>query len=367
MGTRGRGRSTGGSRRVTITTVAKAAEVSVATVSRVVRNHPDVKDTTRERVMQAIEELGFRPSPLARALVSGHSATLGLIVRDMASPFYPELAKVVEHEAGRQGLTVLICGTADDPEVSGNCVRRMLDQRIGAIIHASVGLDEEELVAEVGDQAPVVFVNRRPRMRDASFVVVDNRLGARRLTEHLLAQGHRRIGFIGGPAWASNAAERRAGFLDAMRDLGPGCESLVSDGDFRLDSGRARAHSLLSRDGRRPTALIGVDDLVAIGAMEAALERGLGVPEDVAIAGFDDTQFASSRLIGLTSVAPHIDQMGRAAVRTAMRLSQQGRRRPIREVIEPSLVVRRSSAAAGRRISAAAGRRSSAAPGRASG
>ncbi len=332
--------------KVTITTVAEAAGVSVATVSRVVREHADVRDSTRARVLRVIDELGFRPSPLARALVSGHSATLGLIVSDIASPFYPQLAKSVEHEAAKRGVTVLICNTEDNPEISQMCVRRMLDQRIGGIIHGSVGEDEADVLEEVGDQTPVVFVNRRPRARSASFVVADNRLGARRLTEHLLEQGHRRIGFIGGPAWASNAGERLEGFLDAVRDFGPECETLVSEGDFSAETGRAQAHAWLSDPDRRPTALIGVNDVVAVGAMESVLERGLRVPEDIALAGFDDTQFSASPLIALTSVAQHIDEMGRVAVRVALRLGRhQGRRRPIREVIEPELVVRRTSSA----------------------
>jgi LacI family transcriptional regulator len=332
--------------KVTITTVAERAGVSIATVSRVVRDHADVRDTTRERVLRVIDELGFRPSPLARALVSGRSNTLGLMVSDITNPFYPQLAKSIEREAAVPGLTVLICNTDDDPGVSRLCVRRMLDQRIGAIIHASVGEDEEDVLAVTRDETPVVFVNRRPRADDASFVVADNALGARRLTEHLLEQGHRRIGFIGGPPSASNAAERLDGFLAALRAFGLDSSRFVSAGDFSAQTGRARANEWLLGPGPYPTAIIGVNDMVAVGAMETVLERGLRVPEDVAIAGFDDTQFAASPLIALTSVAQHIDEMGRIAVQVALRLaSREGPRRPVRTEIEPELVVRRTSLA----------------------
>lgn len=329
--------------RTTITTVAEAAGVSVATVSRVVRDHADVRESTRQHVLKVIDELGFRPSPLARALVSGRSATLGLLVSDIANPFYPQLAKSVEQEAARHGITVLMCNTDDDPEVSRMCVGRLLDQRIGSIIHGSVGDDEDAILAAVGDHAPIVFVNRRPRTEGTSYVVADNQLGAQHLTEHLLEQGHRRIGFIGGPANASNANERLAGFLEAARAYDTECETLVSKGDFSPETGRRQANAWLADPDARPTAIIGVNDMVAAGAMECVLERGLRVPEDVAMAGFDDTQFAASPLIALTSVAQHIDEMGRIAVRVALLLGREGSRRSIREVIEPELMVRRTT------------------------
>lgn len=336
-----RANSTG---RVTITTVAEVAGVSVATVSRVVRGHEDVRESTRQRVQKVIDDLGFRPSPLARALVSGSASTLGLIVSDLTNPFYPQLAKSVEQEAAQQGVTVLICNTDDDPEITQMHVGRMLDQRIGAIIHGSVGDDEAEVLAQIGDQAPVIFVNRRPQTPGTSFVVADNHAGARRLTEHLLEQGHRRIGFIGGPANASNAVERLAGFREAMERFGPACSATVAGGDFSAATARHHVETWLSDPDLRPTAIIGVNDMVATRAMEGIVANGLRVPEDVAIAGFDDTQFAASELISLTSVAQHIDDMGRIAVRLALQMGRRrDRGRAVREVIEPELVVRRSS------------------------
>lgn len=336
-----RSNSTG---RVTITTVAEAADVSVATVSRVVRGHEDVRESTRQHVQKVIDELGFRPSPLARALVSGRSATLGLIVSDITNPFYPQLAKSVEHEAAQHGLTVLICNTEDDPEITKMHVGRMLDQRIGAIIHGSVGDDENDILAEVGDQAPVVFVNRRPKAPGTSFVVADNHSGARHLTEHLLEQGHRRIGFIGGPVNASNARERLAGFSEATQQFGPACTTVVAEGDFSAATARSHAEAWLADPDLRPTAIIGVNDMVAARAMECVVASGLRIPNDVAVAGFDDTQFAASELIALTSVAQRIDDMGRIAVRVALQLGRKdGRGRAVREVIEPELVIRRST------------------------
>jgi LacI family transcriptional regulator len=331
---------------VTIATVAEAAGVSVATVSRVVRDHADVREATRVHVLKVIDELGFRPSPLARALVSGQSLTLGLVISDITNPFYPQLAKSVEQEAAENGLTVLICNTDDDPEISRVCMSRLLDQRIGGLIHGSIGDDEADVINAMGGQAPIVFVNRRPTTAGTNFIVADNALGARQLTEHLLDQGHRRIGFIAGPEMASNARERLNGFLAAMEGHADHVEPLVSEADFSPEGGREHARRLLANRRGRPTALIGVNDMVAMGAMEAVIEAGLRVPEDVAVAGFDNTAAAASPLIGLTSVAQHIETMGRAAVKASLRLARRKTRgRPITQVIEPELLVRRTTLA----------------------
>ena len=339
----------------TIVTVAEAAGVSVTTVSRVVRRHADVHEETRNRVLAVIKELGYRPSPLARALVSGRSRTLGLVVSDITNPFYPQLAKSVEQEAARSGYAVLICNTEDDPALSRAAIERLLDQRIEGIIHGSVGEDEHDALALVDDEVPIVFVNRRPRSPRASYIVVDNVLAARKLTLHLLEQGHRRIGFIGGPAFASNARERLDGFLTAMREFPEPTEPLVAHGHFSPAAGMEHAKQWLATASARPTAIVGVNDSVALGAMEAVLAAGLRVPDDVAVAGFDDIQLAGSALIGLTSVAQQIDEMGRKAVRVMLRMLDRDtktRRRPTRHVIQPELLVRRTTLAPAPALSA---------------
>jgi LacI family transcriptional regulator len=334
----------------TIATVAEAAGVSIATVSRVVRGHADVHERTRARVLAVIEELGYRPSPLARALVSGRSRTLGLIVSDISNPFYPQLAREVEQSAAAEGWAVVICNTDDDPDVERQCLERLLDQGIGGIIHGSARLDSDAVEVMVKTDVPIVFVNRRPHGSKASYVLADNELGARKLTAHLLDLGHRRIGFIGGPDFACNARERLNGFLAMVEEHGEDATVLVATGDFETETGRSVAADWLGDEEQRPTAIIGVNDMVALGAMEAVLAAGLRVPDDVAVAGFDDIELAGSALISLTSVAQHIDEMGRKAVRAVLRLARQpkARRRHMREVLEPELIVRRSTLATAR-------------------
>ncbi|TAN34618.1 LacI family transcriptional regulator [bacterium] len=324
--------------------MALACGVSVATVSRVVRDHPDVRAETRERVRQIIQDMGYRPSPAARALVSGRQWAIGLLVSDIANPFYPQLAKSVERETRKFGCVVVMCSTEDDVREAKRSTQRLLEQGVEGIIHASAGNDEEAVLALVGNPNRIVFANRRPRTPGCNYVVSDNVAGAAELTRHLLAAGHRRIGFINGPSYASNAVERLQGFITALEDV-PDAEPVVIEGGMTYESGLRAAETWLRVPGR-PTAIIGANDSIALGAMEAILKAGLSVPGDIAVAGFDDIQLASSYVISLTSVAQHIDQMARRSVRILMgMLEDPTRKKVVQEVIQPTLLVRRSTSA----------------------
>lgn len=326
-------------RPTTIMDVARGAGVSVSTVSRVLRVREDVSAETRTRVLSVIDELGYRPSGVARALVTGYSRTIALLVSDIANPFYPQLAKSIEGEARKSGYAVVICNTEDSVDESAAYVHRMIDQGVDGMIHASVGQDEERVLELVRDLRQIVFTNRRPRSRDVSYVVADNTKGAALLVRHLAELGHRRIGFVGGPEWAANARERLDGFVRAARECN--IEALVVGGDFSIGSGATAIDSWLA-SGEMPTAVIGVNDTVALGAISALLAH----PERraVAFAGFDDIDLAGSRIIGLTSVAQHIDEMGVSAMRLLLRQMKNQAAPPVRRVLQPTLHVRQSTA-----------------------
>lgn len=327
----------------TIQDVARAGGVSVSTVSRVARDHADVKEATRQHVLATIERLGYRPSPLARALVSGRTQTLGLLVSDISNPFYPQLAKSIEREAKRHGNAVVICNTEDDVHETRGYLERLVDQGIDALIHASVGQDEQVVHDLLQERTQVVYVNRRPLDPGANYVVSDNVAGARLLTRHLLDRGHRRIGFIGGPDFASNARERMEGFQATMRTCSE-AKALISIGDFSKESGSAGAMELLALD-LRPTAIIAVNDGVAVGVVDTLLGLGLTVPGDIAVAGFDDISLASTSIMPLTTVAQHIEEMGTLAVQRLLQLSGDADPTdgPLQTVLEPELLVRAST------------------------
>jgi LacI family transcriptional regulator, galactose operon repressor len=330
------------SRGPTIVDVARAAGVSVSTVSRVMREHADVGAATRAHVREAIDRLGYRPSPIARALVSGQSRLVTLLVSDITNPFYPQLAKSVEQEAKQAGYAVVICNTEDRTAETRRYVERLLRQGLEGVIHASVARDEQVLLSLMADDRRVVFTNRRPAQSAVSYVVSDNEGGAVELTRHLLSLGHRRIGFITGPRWARNAMERLKGFRHAMKEVA-NAQSFVAEGTFSVESGRLAVLEWMKAPDV-PTAMIAVNDSVALGALGALADGRLRVPEDVALAGFDGTQLSASPLLSLTTVDQHIENLGRRSVQILLRqLASVGEFDPVHEVLPTQLLLRGST------------------------
>jgi DNA-binding LacI/PurR family transcriptional regulator len=319
--------------------VASAAGVSVSTVSRVVRDKGEVSPETRAKIEDVIAKLGFRPSFLARALVAGATRTIALLVSDLDDPFYPRLAKAIGQEALNHGLGVVVCNTDDQTAESVDFVERLHD-RVDGVIHASVGLDENEVLAALGASHRIVFTNRRPASVVVSYVVSDNRAGSIALTNHLIGLGHRRIGFISGPEWASNSQDRLAGFAAAM--TAAQLQPIHSEGAFGVDSG-ARAVQRWIMDGNLPSAIIGANDMIALEAWAALRESNVAVPGDIAIAGFDDTPIARSPLIAMTSVAQPIEEMARRAVRLLVDQLAGSSQAPVQVVLEPTLIARAST------------------------
>jgi LacI family transcriptional regulator len=325
----------------TIEDVARQAEVSVSTASRVVRNHPDVRDATRQRVSEVISELGYRPSLIARALLAGETRTIGLLMSDISNPFYPEIAKHLEGAAQRRGYGLLICNTGDQIKDARKCVQRLMSHAVDGIIHASVGTDEDAVLTAIGDPSRIVFVNRRPQSDQCSYVVTDGDKAAVLLTRHLLDLGHRRIGFISGPDYVWNVRERLRGFLETLpTDADP----VIVDGDFSAESG-ARAVESWIRTSSLPSAIIGSTDTVAVGVLGALRDADIRVPADIAVAGFGNSMLASSSVVSLTTVAQDVESMAGRAVRQLLKQIQVGSRpRPVHDVLEPKLIVRSTTA-----------------------
>jgi len=310
------------------------------------RDHADVGAMTRAHVREAIELLGYRPSPIARALVAGQSRLLTLLVSDITNPFYPQLAKSVEQEAKKEGYAVVICNTEDRTAETRRYVERLLAQGLDGVIHASVARDEQVLLSLMGDERRVVFTNRRPANSTANYVVSDNENGAAELTRHLLSLGHRRIGFITGPRYARNGMERVKGFRQAMKQESK-AQLFVTEGDFSVESGH-QAVLEWTKSPQMPTAVIAVNDAVALGALGALSESRLRVPEDVALAGFDGTQLSASPLLSLTTIDQHIEELGRRSVQILLgQLTGSGCFEPVQEVLPSQLLVRRSTVGVG--------------------
>ncbi len=331
-------------RTLTLREVAATAGVSLSTASRAIRNHPDVSEATRTRVEQVGKELGYYPSRLGRGLATGKSMTIGLMVADITNPFYPQLARGIEDAVTGAGYTIILCNTEDDPVRSTRHLERLLSHRVDGVIHASVGRDEASLRLATNAGIPLVIANRRPRtVEDVDIVVANNTAGARAATQYLLSKGRKKIAHLAGPEYASLSHERLEGYRQALAEAGiEPDDRLIPRGLFTYQSGYARTQHILS-SAESVDAIFAVNDLVALGALDAIAQRGLHIPDDVALVGFDDTDFAAYHAIQLASVSQNIYEMGQTASRLLLdALSDPENHEHMEIVLETELVVRRS-------------------------
>jgi LacI family transcriptional regulator len=333
----------------TIRDVAKRAGVSVSTVSRVILDQPEVRSSTRQQVLDAIEALDFHPSAIARSMIARRTMTIGVVISDISNPFYPELIKGVEDASNEAGYTVILVSSADSVERHARVVETLRERRVDAYILASARLDDELSPRVLASEPAVVLVNRGLPNATFSQVVLDNALGSQLAVKHLLALGHTRIAYAGGPGYAQNARERAAGFGTAMRAAGLRPVEMVDTSFFPAEGwqeNRGKIRELLLTP-RRPTAIVTVDDLLAVQVLEVAVfELGLVVPRDLSVVGFDDNVLAGSPFLNLTTVSHRPREMGRLAVEIALaRLQGDAQKWPVRHIIEPELVLRSSTAA----------------------
>ena len=299
---------------MTIEDVAARAGVSIATVSRALTNAKVVRPETRDRVLIAVEALGYRPSGTARALARRRTHTLGLIMTDLAQPFYAELTRAVEAAARSRGYTVVLANGAGDIQREASYLDLLAERRVDGILVASWGVTARHVDWLIDAPVEVVLVSCRAPGVDLPAILSGSRDGARLAAEHLIALGHRRLAEVTGPPNSAAAADRHAGVLEALRAAGiPERELAVAHCDGGFESGERKTAQLLA--GRpRPTGILCYNDLVAAGALRAAHAAGLSVPRDLSVVGFDDVPLARMVEPALTTIAQPIAEMGAWAV-----------------------------------------------------
>jgi LacI family transcriptional regulator len=323
--------------RPTMRDVAERAGVSLKTVSRVINEEPGVAAHTAERVGVAIAELGFQRNDLARTLRQGRSsATIGLVIEDVGNPFYSAIAQAVEHAAREHGCMLITSSCEEDPERERELVQALLRRRVDALLVVPIGGDHRYLMRN-GDHVSTVFLDRPPREIEADTVLADNRSGAQRATEHLLAHGHTRIALLGDDAELYTARERVIGYRAAMESAGVADRELVRLGNHDAAAAEASVGDLLAMPAdARPTAILAANNRNTVGAVRALA----GVPDRIALVGFDDFELAD--VLGITVMRSDPGQMGlRAAELAFARLD--GEDRPPQEVTIPTELVVRGS------------------------
>lgn len=326
--------------------VAARAGVSLGTVSNVL-NHPHrVTPATRDRVLQAIQELGFVRNEAARQLRAGRSRTIGLVVLDVGNPFFTDLAAGVEATAGKAGLSVVLCNSNDDDERERHYLGLLQEQRAYGILITPVGVKNPAIDAVRLSGTPVVLVDRGSNRRQCS-VSVNDQVGGDLAVAHLISQGHKRIGFVGGPLAINQVSERLLGAREALRAGGLRKDALVVVETPRLDvaAGRAAGAEIAAMAARRrPSAVFCANDLLALGFLQEMTRRQVAVPEDMAIVGYDDIEFAGAAAVPLTSVRQPRAQLGRAAMELLLEEATDPHMHEHRQVVfEPELIVRAST------------------------
>jgi DNA-binding LacI/PurR family transcriptional regulator len=331
---------------VSIRDVARRAGVSIATVSRAVNRIPTVDPELAERVWRAIDEVGYLPNTQARALVSGRSRMLGLIVSEITNPFFPELVQEFENLAVAQGYEVLIGSTNYEPERTESLIRRMLQRNVDGVAVMTFGIEEELVQRLVESEFPLVFVDAGPDMPNIRVIKVNYGEGIRQAVQHLAALGHRNIAFITGPLRLRSAVARRDAFLKSMTELGLTVpKEHIVEGNHTMEGGMAAMEKLIALV-ELPTAVVCSNDMTAIGVLHALYRTTHNVPQDVSVVGFDDIHLAQFMLPPLTTVQMSCKDLAAAAVEALRAGIEQDHPKAAKKEwsISTQLVVRQSSA-----------------------
>jgi len=313
-------------KKITIRDVARMCDVSTATVSRVVNNPEKVSPELRKRVQRAIEDSGFIPNQIAKQLSSKTSSSIAIFVYDITNPFFTRLIEELNRLAFDLGYSLLICDTENNKERELRYVEYVQSIQVAGLILTEGSF--EGAITEVSDHVPIVAVDRARRPNDSyPLITSDNMDGAHKMVEYLINLNHRKIGFVGGPADMKTAADRKRGYLHAMKkhDLEVP-DGYLFLGDFRSDSGvKAIEHYLSLEDP--PTAIFCANDLMAQGVLARALSLGLAIPDDLSVAGFDgvlDTVFYRR----LTTVRQSIEGLAKTTMEQMLNLIEK---RPYKE------------------------------------
>lgn len=333
---------------ITIYDIAKEANVSPSTVSRVLTGSARVSPQTSKRVINIIEKYNFRPNSLARSLLYKKSKTIGFILPDINHPFFSTLVFKSEAYALELGYTSFLCNSMNDIELESKYLQNLIDKQVDGIIFLGGRINKPKIssyyineMKQVVNRIPTVFINGEMPGVDAHIVRTDEDQGVKKLVQLLINHGHKKIGFIGGLPGISSTNLKKKSFLEALHDLDIEVnEDWIIEGDFNIKSGEENLIELLKLN-EQPTALICVNDFVAIGVIKKLNQLGFNVPKDFSVVGFDDIYLARHFPPGLTTVSQNYEMLGKTAVRILIDLIN-GKKAPKETIVPTNLVVRNS-------------------------
>lgn len=330
---------------LTIKEVAKQAQVSISTVSRVLNNSGYTSEETRKKVMKVVEELNFQPNMIAAAMIRKKTATFGLIIPDIKNIFYGDLTRAVEDMAHANGYNVILCNTDNDLEKEAKYVNFLIHKGVDGIIFSTPEVGDRNIRDLMKDHPnlSVVLLGSTVRGVQLDAILVDNLEGGYMATIHLLDRGHRRIAHITGQENSFATIERKKGYLDAMEEYEATvkAEWIITD-EFKIDSGYKNAVNLLDQK-ERPTAIFAGNDAIATGVYRAARELDIRIPEDLSVVGFDDSEYAQILYPMLTTVRTPIYDMGKRAVEFGIQSIEGKKKYKETIVFRPTFIEREST------------------------
>ena len=329
---------------ITIKDIAKKADVSVSTVSRVLNDKPDVNEKTKKKVEKIINELNYNPNSIARGLASDKTNTIGLIIPSIDNPFFPAIAKGVEIMARKLGFSVILCNTDDNPKYEEEIINLMQSKRVDGIIGSFCHQDINKLNNLLKSNLPVVQIDRKIEGFNRPAVTIDNVLSGYIATKHLIELGHEKIAHITGSIEISNTQDRVKGFKKAINESGiPFNEEWVLYGNpHEENAGYKEMENLLNQE-ERPTAFFIGSDFLAIRAYSAVMDQAMNIPEDISIVGHDDIDITNIIRPSLTTIKQPKFKLGQKAVGILFNLINNNENYKKEISLKPELIVRNST------------------------
>ncbi|MBM4761246.1 LacI family DNA-binding transcriptional regulator [Bacillus sp. B15-48] len=326
---------------VTIKDIAKNANVSIATVSRVINNKADgIREETKQRVLDAIKEHNYQPNTIARSMITKKTSTIGLIIPDIRNPFFPELVRGVEDFSKKSNYTVFLCNTDGDIEREKEYFNLMKEKSVDGVIYTYAHGGFEEIL---NNNIPIVLLDRGLDENQFSGVCIDNEKAGYMATKHLIELSHERIGCITGPDNIQSSRDRLKGYKRALEEAGlPINQAFIKTGDYQMEGGYEAAKLLLKENS--VTAIFAFNDLMAFGVYQAAQEFGLTIPDDLSVVGFDNIKYNRLLQPKLTTIDQPTYRMGELATEILLDQINNDKNNQIKSInLEPHLIIGDSS------------------------
>ncbi|GIM28527.1 catabolite control protein A [Clostridium polyendosporum] len=329
--------------KITINEIAEMAGVSKATVSRVLNQSKPVSDEIRDKVIKVIEETGFNPNSIARSLVIKKTYLIGIVIPEIANPYFSQLVRGIEDEANARDYNIVICNADNEFQKENKSLQVLKNKQVDGIVFLTSHLLEEHNLFFKTNSIPTVIIGTNSKEFNIPFVDIDNFTAAYDVVRYVVSLGHSSIGLIRGPLTYQNVSFfRLEGYKKALQDHGfPFEEHLVKSGDYKFESGYAAMEEFLKQDSK-PTVIFAMNDEMAIGAMSCAIDSGLSVPEDISIIGFDDISLASMVRPMLTTVNQPVYEMGLESIKILINMIQCPDKK-VENVIFPHKIIERQS------------------------